>query len=307
MFLKLNQLDHEIAYYEMEMAKRKIVFDNCISIGFFILNYAKLRNLEMDEYFRQSIDQNRYQYLLADTDSIYFAIDDENLDNVIKPEKKAEYNKLVYDSCHMDRVDPEQGYFLTRKCCEKHKKLDSRILGLFKEEHSSKESIGLCSKTYVCCSKEVVSYQGAMSSTIMKAQHLKNKYTGIHKTYRSVNSIAQINKKGRMGAVKWQLKISSKGVSKKYLHNIVYKYRNVLKQRKSGAGVNRGFRMIENKMYTYEQMKTGYSYLYCKRVVHQNGISTEPLSIVLRPIEKPLTEFDIQDDGECEVNPVEVM
>ena len=36
-------------------------------------------------------------------------------------------------------------------------------------------------------------------------------------------------------------------------------------------------------MFTYEQQKQAFSYFYCKRVLLEDGISTEPLDLVLSP------------------------
>ena len=43
--------------------------------------------------------------------------------------------------------------------------------------------------------------------------------------------------------------------------------------------VNRGFRMRDGSMYTYEQRKLGLSAYYDKRWVLPDGIHTEPLRV----------------------------
>jgi hypothetical protein len=53
----------------------------------------------------------------------------------------------------------------------------------------------------------------------------------------------------------------------------------VLLTKQSGSGTNRGFRVIDNKMYTYLQERAGFSYVYPKRKVLDDGVSTEPLDI----------------------------
>ena len=45
-FRKLDCLGTEEQYYELEMAKRKIKLDLAIQLGYFILQYAKLRLLQ---------------------------------------------------------------------------------------------------------------------------------------------------------------------------------------------------------------------------------------------------------------------
>ncbi len=53
----------------------------------------------------------------------------------------------------------------------------------------------------------------------------------------------------------------------------------VLLSQKPYCAVNRGIRTVDNKVYTYEQYKTGLSYFYPKRKVLDDGVSTEPLDI----------------------------
>ena len=43
--------------------------------------------------------------------------------------------------------------------------------------------------------------------------------------------------------------------------------------------VNHGFRMVNGFMNTYEQSKKGLSYVYNKRILLSDGISTKPLNI----------------------------
>jgi hypothetical protein len=43
--------------------------------------------------------------------------------------------------------------------------------------------------------------------------------------------------------------------------------------------VNQGFRYVNGSMNTYEQQKKGLSYIYNKRILLDDGISTIPLNI----------------------------
>lgn len=38
------------------------------------------------------------------------------------------------------------------------------------------------------------------------------------------------------------------------------KYLNVLLTKESSSGINKGFRVIDNSMYTYQQISDGFSY-----------------------------------------------
>ena len=74
-------------------------------------------------------------------------------------------------------------------------------------------------------------------------------------------------------------KYSCKGVNKK--NNVINKdkYLDVLLSKRSGSGVNRGFRVLNNTMCTYVQVKNAFSYFYPKRKVLEDGVSTIPLDI----------------------------
>ena len=74
-------------------------------------------------------------------------------------------------------------------------------------------------------------------------------------------------------------KFSCKGVSKKTNENNKDKNLNLLLTKQNSAGVNRGFRVVNNAMYTYTQVRDAFSYFYPKRKVLQDGVSTLPLNI----------------------------
>ena len=74
-------------------------------------------------------------------------------------------------------------------------------------------------------------------------------------------------------------KFSCKGVNKKTNDINKEKYLNVLLTKKSSSGLNKGFRVVDNSMYTYEQIRDGFSYFYPKRKVLEDGVTTVPLEI----------------------------
>ena len=74
-------------------------------------------------------------------------------------------------------------------------------------------------------------------------------------------------------------KFSCKGVSKGLNAIDKDKYLNVLLTQRPSSGVNRGFRTVNNTMYTYNQVRDGFSYFYPKRKVLDDGVSTQPLDI----------------------------
>ena len=74
-------------------------------------------------------------------------------------------------------------------------------------------------------------------------------------------------------------KFSCKGVNKKTNEINKEKYLNVLLTKQNSGGVNRGFRVVNNTMYTYTQVRDAFSYFYLKRKVLADGVSTLPLDI----------------------------
>ena len=56
-------------------------------------------------------------------------------------------------------------------------------------------------------------------------------------------------------------------------------YLNVLQTQRSQSDENRGFPVVANKVLTFAQHRTGFSYFYPKRKVLEDGGSTVPLEI----------------------------
>ena len=103
-------------------------------------------------FFKKFCDTDKYEELEMDTDSLYLAVSEENLEDVILPEKRAEWNKLRSRDCTDNFTAIATDNFFPRTCCNTHKKHDKREPGLFKEEFRCAEKC-LCSKTYCCYDK----------------------------------------------------------------------------------------------------------------------------------------------------------
>ena len=116
-FKQLQYINDSV--YEVELVKAEIEHREPIIVGFFILQYAKLRMLELYyNFFKQYCDESKFEELEMDTDSLYLAFEADSLSN-----------------------------FFPRTCCSTHSQLDKREPGLFKEEFRATEMICLCSKT----------------------------------------------------------------------------------------------------------------------------------------------------------------
>ena len=93
LFKSLNHITNQL--YEVELVKSEIEHREPVIVGFFILQYAKLRKLELYYNFLKNFcDADKYEELEMDTDSLYLAFSEENLEDVILPEKRAEWDQL---------------------------------------------------------------------------------------------------------------------------------------------------------------------------------------------------------------------
>lgn len=165
----------DIDFFEIEHAKRQTVFNMPIQIGFFILQYAKLRML--DFYFNcvdRFINRQDFQYCSMDTDSAYFSLSTDNFESLIQPSKMSLYN-IVKNSCNNHDYVPTLNnphIYFPRSCCTDHTKHDKRTPGLFKLEYEGDGIVALCSKMYCVKSSNSVKFscKGISKSGIDKSK-----------------------------------------------------------------------------------------------------------------------------------------
>ncbi|KAJ8314770.1 hypothetical protein KUTeg_006920 [Tegillarca granosa] len=265
LFRKMECIDAENQYYEAEMAKSRIKLDLPIQLGYFILQYAKLRMLQFyNDCLDIYIDRADFQYCEMDTDSAYLAISGKCIDDVIKPNMRSKYEEGLRGYCNDTEIKADATiHWFPRTCCKKHSKHDIRTAGLFKIEYEGEEMVSLCSKTYIV--RKMVKDQQTEKETD-------------------------------------EFKFSSKGVNKRNVQEPMNIFRNVLQSGIAATTTNRGFRVRNNTMYSYTQEKRGFSYFYCKRKVCDNGVDTEPLDLVLCPLsnKNQQKDGDIQEEEEAE-------
>ena len=206
-----SDLDEIGEAYELESRKARITIRRPFQVGIAVYQLAKLRMLEFYyDFLDRYLDRRDFELIQMDTDSNYLAISGKSLEDIVKPEMKAEFeaekkNWLAWD------------------------KWSGRTPGLFKKEFEGERMIALCSKCY---------------------------YT-------------------EDGEAKKQ-KLSSKGMSKRQNEINWHRFKAALDGNKDMA-TNRGFRMRDGNMVTYEQEKLGLSAYYDKRWVLPDGIHTEPI------------------------------
>ena len=158
LFKWLNHITDQL--YEVELVKSEIEHREPIIVGFFILQYAKLRMLELYyNFFKKFCDTYKYEELEMDTDSFYSALSKEYLEDVILPKKRSDWDQLRSEDCTDNFTANATGIFFPRIYCNAHKKHDKREPGLFKKEFRCAGNWCLCSKTYRCNNKQTNKYK----------------------------------------------------------------------------------------------------------------------------------------------------
>ena len=104
--------------------------------------------------FKKFSDTDKYEELEMDTDSLYLALSEEKLEDVILPEKRSEWDQVRSKYCTDKFTANATDNFFPKTCCNAHKKHDKREPGLFKEEFRCADRLCLCSKTYCCHDKQ---------------------------------------------------------------------------------------------------------------------------------------------------------
>ena len=135
-------------FYEVELLKSTIEDREPIIVGFFILQYAKLRMLELYyNFFDKFCDVNILEGMEMDTGSLCLALAEENLYDCIQPEKRDIWEKIRENDCKDSFKADAKSNFFPRTCCSIHKSMISRSRDCSKR---NLEMLCLCSKTYCC-------------------------------------------------------------------------------------------------------------------------------------------------------------
>ena len=241
LFRKCTSLSDELI--EVESVKREVLWNLPLQIGFFVYQYAKLKMLQFHyDFLDRFISRADYQLCEMDTDSLYMALSADSLEKLVSPHDR----KIFFE---------EYPKWFPTPACEKH-------LEDFKQAHIFNREWVPCT----CCMSEA---------------KFQKRTPGLFKEEWSGDGIVALCSKtyycfsGDGGKDKF----SCKGLNKHT--NTITKdmYLNVLASRTSGGGLNRGFRVVREGVYTYEQQRQSLSYLYIKRKVSKDDVSTEPLDI----------------------------
>ena len=94
--------------YEIEMNKRTVTYALPIHVGFFVLQYAKMRMLQFYyDFIDRYLERPLFQYCEMDTDSAYLALAGESVEDLISPELREHYFRY-------------RSQWLQSECCVDH-------------------------------------------------------------------------------------------------------------------------------------------------------------------------------------------
>ena len=183
LFKRLDHVNNSLC--EAELAKAQIEHKEPIIVGFFIPKYAKLRMLELYyNFFNNFCDLTKFEESETDTNSLYLALADKELEYRIECEMKAEWQRLKSNDCVDSFTTDAVANFFQRTCCVNHKLHDKREPGFIKEEFRCTETLCLCNKTYCCY--DVTSDKLKMSSKGLNKRVLGQSGYGPLEKYRRV-------------------------------------------------------------------------------------------------------------------------
>ena len=227
--------------YEITSSKACMTYDIPLHIGFFVYQFAKLRMLQFYyDFIDRHVERPMFQYCEMDTDSAYIALAGESIDDLVTPE-------------HREHYFQHRSEWLPAECCDEHK-----------EEYVCARIAGLpWTATEPCC----LARQAFDKRTpgLFKFEWCGDGFIGLcSQTY---YCFGETNKCTTKGLIKRQ--------------NIINKdtFLAVLTNRRSGSGVNRGFRVHNSSMMTYVQERAALTYFYPKRKVLEDGLTTAPLDL----------------------------
>ena len=150
--------------YEVELLNSTIEHREPIIVGFFILQYAKLRMLELYyNFFDTFCDVNKFEELVMDTDSLYLVLAEESSYDCIQPDKRAAWEKMRENYCRDSFKADANSNFLPRTCCSTHKKHDKR------RRDFSKKNSG-AQKCYVHVAKLIAAMTTKQINSILAAK-----------------------------------------------------------------------------------------------------------------------------------------
>lgn len=190
-------------------------------------------------FIAKYLQPDSYCLIEADTDSVYMGIASSNIHQIVKPNMKLEY------------VSDYENW-IAREYCNDHK--SSFFKAMFDGKTWRQE---------VCCESV--------------ARYFKREGGLFHIEHVSQGCVALCSKSYYCFGD--DVKYSAKGVNRSQ-NNLTEKvYKDVLFNQNIKLCTNKGFQKKNESVYTYIQTKKGLNYMYCKRVVCPDHITTLPTSL----------------------------
>lgn len=84
--ISMQELNGEL--YEVEKTKRKRKHDTPIQVGIPVYSYAKLLLINFWEFLNKYLIKQKYELMYCDTDSLYLAISENEIEDCVIPELK---------------------------------------------------------------------------------------------------------------------------------------------------------------------------------------------------------------------------
>ena len=186
------------------------------------------------------VERPLYQYCEMDTDSAYIALAGESIDDLVTSEHREHYFR-------------NRSQWLPAECCDEHEDdyVQTRLAG---RSWTATESCCFARKAF-----------DKRTPGLFKVEWCGDGFIGLcSKTYYCFGASD---------------KCTTKGLNKR--QNTIDKdaFLSVLTNRRSGSGVNRGFRVRDSSVMTYIQERAALTYFYPKRKVLADGLSTAPLDL----------------------------
>ena len=275
-FRNLEEIDTD--FFEMNFGRKHIKMNLPTYIGHHILCLAKKTMLSFFyDYMCIFFKVKHLELIQMDTDSLYFCHTYKTIDELVRDDMKSTYDKLVYGSCFKKKI-----------CKDGEEKmvpdLDIEVKPAL--DHLDNDDPSLKGKVifgdYYLCRGCCSDHFKLVDSRTIGQFKLEMEISASDGVMLCLNSKTYVAHSDLMNFTK----LSSKGLSSRFLSDPVSIFKSVLEDQKSRGGVQKGFLFKSNKMRTYDLFRTSFSFFYIKRLVLPNSYQTKCLPITLKPYKR---------------------
>ena len=171
----LEKIDHMYHHlYKVELAGADIEHEEPLVVGFFKLQYAKLRMLELYyNFFTKFCHIEKLEKLEMDRESLYVAPAEKKNNQFFSTRDESRLGAIVFHKLWQKC----RGWcfkkfsFLPQNCCAKRKKQDTREPGLFKEDFRFSEKLRFAVKLTAATIVPLISWKLAADVSISGYQN----------------------------------------------------------------------------------------------------------------------------------------